>query len=36
MLGKCAEEYRLPLCKMSAANRAQLARTLKDCGVLKK
>ena len=36
MLGRCAEEYRLPLCKMSAANRAQLARTLKDCGVLKK
>ena len=36
MLGKCAEEYRLPLCKMSAANRAQLARTLKACGVLKK
>jgi len=36
MLGKCAEEYRLPLCKMSEANRAQLARTLKACGVLKK
>ena len=36
MLGRCAEEYRLPLCKMSAANRAQLVRTLKDCGVLKK
>ncbi len=36
MLGKCAEEYRLPLCKMSAANRAQLAKTLKACGVLKK
>jgi 4-hydroxy-tetrahydrodipicolinate synthase len=36
MLGKCTEEYRLPLCKMSAANRAQLARTLKACGVLKK
>jgi len=36
MLGRCAEEYRLPLCKMSAANRAQLARTLKACGVLKK
>lgn len=34
MLGKCEEEYRLPLCKMSAANRAQLARTLKACGVL--
>ena len=36
MLGKCAEEYRLPLCKMSAGNRAQLAKTLKACGVLKK
>ena len=36
MQGKCAEEYRLPLCKMSAVNRAQLARTLKACGILKK
>ncbi|MBT4901049.1 MAG: 4-hydroxy-tetrahydrodipicolinate synthase, partial [Verrucomicrobia bacterium] len=36
MLGKCTEEYRLPLCKMSAANRAQLTKTLKACGVLKK
>lgn len=36
MLRKCEEEYRLPLCKMSAANRTQLARTLKACGVLKK
>ena len=36
MQGKCAEEYRLPLCKMSSANRAQLARTLKACGILKK
>jgi 4-hydroxy-tetrahydrodipicolinate synthase len=36
MLGKCTEEYRLPLCKMSAANRARLAKTLKACGVLKK
>ena len=36
MLGKCTEEYRLPLCKMSAANRAQLAKALKACGVLKK
>ena len=34
MLGKCEEQYRLPLCKMSSANRAQLARTLKACGVL--
>ena len=36
MLGKCTEEYRLPLCKMSEANRDQLAKTLKACGVLKK
>lgn len=36
MLGKCEEVYRLPLCKMSAPNRAQLIRTLKACGVLKK
>ncbi len=36
MLGKCEEEYRLPPCKMSVANRAQLAGTLKACGVLKK
>ena len=36
MQGKCTEEYRLPLCKMSASNRAQLAKTLKACGVLKK
>ena len=36
MQGKCTEEYRLPLCKMSAANRARLAKTLKACGVLKK
>ena len=34
MLGKCEEQYRLPLCKMSSANRVQLARTLKACGVL--
>ena len=35
MLGKCSEEYRLPLCKMSTLNRTQLAKTLKACGVLK-
>ena len=34
ILGKCEEQYRLPLCKMSSANRVQLARTLKACGVL--
>ena len=36
MQGKCTEEYRLPLCKMSSANRAQLASTLKACGILRK
>ena len=34
MQGKCAEEYRLPLCKMSADNRKRLAKTLKSCGVI--
>ena len=34
MLGKCTEEYRLPLCKMSADNRKQLAKTLRSCGVI--
>ena len=35
LLGLVAEEYRLPLVAMSAANRAQLKATLKACGVLK-
>ncbi len=35
MLGVVAEEYRLPLVAMSAANRAQLKATLKACGILK-
>jgi len=35
MLGLVAEEYRLPLVPMSAANRAKLRATLKACGVLK-
>ena len=35
MLGVVAEEYRLPLVKMSAANRAKLKATLKACGILK-
>jgi len=30
-----AEEYRLPLVPMAAANRAKLAKTLKACGVIK-
>ena len=35
MMGMIAEEYRLPLVPMAAANRAKLAKTLKSCGVLK-
>lgn len=35
MLGQIAEEYRLPLVKMSAKNRDVLKATLKACGVLK-
>ena len=35
MLGVVAEEYRLPLVAMSAANRARLKVTLKACGILK-
>ena len=35
MLGVVAEEYRLPLVAMSAANCAKLKATLKACGILK-
>ena len=35
MRGEIAEEYRLPLVAMSAANRAKLKATLKACGLLK-
>ena len=35
MLGMMEENYRLPLVKMSAANRAKLKATLKACGILK-
>ena len=35
MRGLIAEEYRLPLVKMSDANREKLRKTLKACGVLK-
>jgi 4-hydroxy-tetrahydrodipicolinate synthase len=35
MMGLIAEEYRLPLVKMSDANRAKLKATLKVCGLLK-
>ena len=35
MLGRLAEEYRLPLVPLSDANRAKLRATLKACGILK-
>lgn len=35
MMGLIEEEYRLPLVPMAAGTRAQLAKTLKACGVLK-
>ncbi len=35
MMGVCEEEYRLPLVKMSAKNKATLRETLIGCGVLK-
>ncbi len=35
MMGVIAEEYRLPLVPMAAANREKLAKTLQACGVLK-
>ncbi len=35
MMGLVAEEYRLPLVPMSAANRAKLRATMKACGILK-
>jgi len=35
MMGLIAEEYRLPLVPLSAANRAKLRAALKACGVLK-
>jgi 4-hydroxy-tetrahydrodipicolinate synthase len=35
MMGKLHEEYRLPICPMSEANRATLRATLKKCGVIR-
>jgi 4-hydroxy-tetrahydrodipicolinate synthase len=35
LMGVIAEEYRLPLVPMAAANREKLAKTLKSCGVLR-
>ena len=34
LLGKCTEEYRLPLTKMTSDNRKQLAKTLKGCKLI--
>ena len=33
-LGKCALEYRLPLCELSAPAREKLLKTMKACGIL--
>ncbi|MDP6893175.1 MAG: 4-hydroxy-tetrahydrodipicolinate synthase [Verrucomicrobiota bacterium] len=34
IMGKCAEEYRLPLCKMTSKNCKQLVKTLKSCELI--
>jgi len=34
MMGKIQEEFRLPLCEMSAANREKLGKVLKDFGLI--
>jgi 4-hydroxy-tetrahydrodipicolinate synthase len=34
MMGVIEEEYRLPLCKMAAANRKKLEKTLREVGVI--
>ena len=34
LMGKCADEYRLPLCKMKPENHKQLIKTLKSCGLI--
>ena len=36
MMGKIREEFRLPLCEMSQANREKLGKTLKDFGLIRK
>ncbi len=35
IMGKIKEEFRLPLCEMSAANKEKLRNTLKDFGLIK-
>lgn len=35
MMGKIREEFRLPLCEMSDANREKLKKTIKDFGLIK-
>jgi 4-hydroxy-tetrahydrodipicolinate synthase len=34
MMGKIQEEFRLPLCEMSEANREKLRKVLKDSGLI--
>lgn len=34
LMGKIKEEFRLPLCEMSAANKEKLGKTLKDFGLI--
>ena len=36
MMGKIKEEFRLPLCEMSTANRDRLKKVLKDLKLIKK
>ena len=35
MAGLIKEEYRLPLCELSAGSREKLAATMRECGMLK-
>jgi 4-hydroxy-tetrahydrodipicolinate synthase len=35
MMGKIREEFRLPLCEMSEANREKLRKVIKDFGLMK-
>ena len=35
LMGVMEEEYRLPLVRMSSANREKLRKTMKACGILK-
>jgi 4-hydroxy-tetrahydrodipicolinate synthase len=35
IMGRIEEEFRLPLCRMSASNKEKLRETLKDAGIIK-